>query len=150
MKDFERIKKNSGLLNKNCESPKRDDSFDLHKKKLLEIDSLKRQMGAHEKSSDIDLENINKKNNFLKMARAKQDEQIDIVREMNKIILYSQVQTVRDRQLEEKKKLREISKEEDVKLDTLMELDRLKDLRYFEEKEINKKNLQIKGILYLM
>jgi hypothetical protein len=145
MKDYEKIKKNSGILGKNCESPKKEETIDFHKKKLLEIDSLKRQMGVHEKPSEMELENINKKNNFLRMARAKQEEQIEIVREMNKIMLYSQVQTVRDRQLEEKKKIRESSREEDVKLDTLMELERLKDLQHFEDKEIHKKNSQVKG-----
>jgi hypothetical protein len=145
MKDYEKIKKNSGMLGKNCESPKKEETFDFHKKKLLELDSLKRQMGVHERTSETELENINKKNNLLRMSRAKQEEQSEIVREMNKIMLYSQVQTIRDRQLEEKKKIRESSREEDVKLDTLMELERLKDLQHFEEMEIQKKISQIKG-----
>ncbi len=133
------------MLGKNCESPKKEETFDFHKKKLLELDSLKRQMGVHERTSETELENINKKNNLLRMSRAKQEEQSEIVREMNKIMLYSQVQTIRDRQLEEKKKIRESSREEDVKLDTLMELERLKDLQHFEEMEIQKKISQIKG-----
>jgi hypothetical protein len=145
MKDYEKIKKNSGMLGKNCESPKKEETFDFHKKKLLELDSLKRQMGVHERTSETELENINKKNNLLRMSRAKQEEQSEIVREMNKIMLYSQVQTIRDRQLEEKKKIRESSREEDVKLDTLMELERLKDLQHFEEMETQKKISQIKG-----
>ena len=61
-------------------------------------------------------------------------------------MLYSKVQTIRDRQLQESKKINDINKEQDNKMDILMEIERLKELQYFEDREIYKKDTQKKGI----
>lgn len=48
---------------------------------------------------------------------------------MNKMMLYSKVVTIRDKQLEENKKLEKDWGEEQKRLDLLMEIERLKDLK---------------------
>ena len=48
---------------------------------------------------------------------------------MNKMMLYSKVVTIRDKQLEENKRLEKDWAEEQKRLDLLMEIERLKDLK---------------------
>lgn len=54
---------------------------------------------------------------------------------MNQMVLYSQVVTIRDKQLEENKRLEEEWVEEQKRLDLMMEIERLKALRTVDEKE---------------
>ena len=146
MQDYNKIKSNTKFTNENIKPLIRDEFHEKHKNKLIEYDKNKKLNFHQEKPSDIEMENINKKNNILKMARNKLDEEIDLVKEMNKIMLYSKVQTIRDRQLQESKKINDINKEQDNKMDILMEIERLKELQYFEDREIYKKDTQKKGI----
>ena len=55
------------------------------------------------------------------------------------MILYSKVVTIRDKQLEENKRLEAEWIEEQKKLDLMMEIERLKVLQEEEEREIRKK-----------
>lgn len=57
------------------------------------------------------------------------DENEDDVKAMNKMMLYSKVVTIRDKQLEENKRLEKDWAEEQKRLDLLMEIERLKDLK---------------------
>ena len=64
---------------------------------------------------------------------------------MNQMVLYSKVVTVRDKQLEENKKLEQEYIEEQKKLDLMMEIERLKALKVEEEREAKKAAQRIKG-----
>lgn len=66
------------------------------------------------------------------------DEDLDDVKHMNQMILYSKVVTIRDKQLEENKKLEQEWVEEQKKLDLMMEIERLKVLKEEEEREAKK------------
>ena len=66
------------------------------------------------------------------------DEDLDDVKHMNQMILYSKVVTIRDKQLEENKKLEQEWIEEQKKLDLMMEIERLKVLKEEEEREAKK------------
>ena len=57
---------------------------------------------------------------------------------MNQMVLYSKVVTIRDKQLEENKRLESEWIEELKKLDLMMEIERLKVLQEEEEREIRK------------
>lgn len=57
---------------------------------------------------------------------------------MNQMVLYSKVVTIRDKQLEENKRLEQEWIEEQKKLDLMMEIERLKVLQEEEEREIRK------------
>ena len=57
---------------------------------------------------------------------------------MNQMVLYSKVVTIRDKQLEENKRLESEWIEEQKKLDLMMEIERLKVLQEEEEREIRK------------
>ena len=54
-------------------------------------------------TSDIEKENMQSTNNLLSQAKQMMDEEHDLVKNMNKLVLYSKVATIRDKQLNEKK-----------------------------------------------
>jgi len=54
---------------------------------------------------------------------------------MNQMVLYSKVVTIRDKQIDENKKLENEWVEEQKKLDLMMEIERLKVLKIEEERE---------------
>jgi hypothetical protein len=61
------------------------------------------------------------------------DEEHDDVKHMNQMVLYSKVVTIRDRQLEEQKRLESEWIDEQRRLDMMMEIERLKGLKLAEE-----------------
>lgn len=66
------------------------------------------------------------------------DNELDDVKQMNQMVLYSKVVTIRDKQLNENKRLESEWIEEQKKLDLMMEIERLKVLQEEEEREVRK------------
>ena len=66
------------------------------------------------------------------------DEEHDDVKHMNQMVLNSKVVTIRDKQLNENKRLEQEWIEEQKKLDLMMEIERLKVLQEEEEREVRK------------
>jgi len=64
---------------------------------------------------------------------------------MNQMVLYSKVVTVRDKQLDENKRLEQEYIEEQKKLDLMMEIERLKGLKIEEDREVKKAAQRIQG-----
>jgi hypothetical protein len=58
---------------------------------------------------------------------------------MNKMVAYAKAVTIRDRQLDEKKEIWEDFKTQEEKKDLIMEVERLKKIKYYEEEEERKK-----------
>jgi len=71
----------------------------------------------------------------LAQAEHQLDEQIDEVKKMNEMMVYSKCVTIRDKQLEEQKALESEYREEERRLDIMMEIERLKQLKHQEERE---------------
>ena len=67
------------------------------------------------------------------------NEQLDDVKTMNKMVMYAKCVTIRDKQLEQKKSLHESMKVQEKRKDLMMEVDRLKKIKYYEEQEKLKK-----------
>ena len=67
------------------------------------------------------------------------DEELDDVKQMNQMVLYSKVVTIRDKQLEENQRLEGEWTEEQKKLDLMMEIERLKSLKEQDEREKRRK-----------
>ena len=63
------------------------------------------------------------------------DEELDDVKHMNHLMLQSKVITVRDKQLDENKRLEDEWLEEQKRLDIMMEIERLKGIKADREKE---------------
>lgn len=64
---------------------------------------------------------------------------------MNQMVLYSKVVTIRDKQLDENKRLESEWIEEQKKLDLMMEIERLKVLQEEEEREVRKAQARKQG-----
>lgn len=78
------------------------------------------------------------------------DEDHDLVKDMNKMVLYSKVATIRDKQKEEQKVMFEEYKKQGMKMDLMMELERLKELKFQEERERVRKDQQRSGALIIV
>jgi len=122
-------------------------------------EQIEKQLAAAKakKQRMLDLEEERKKNvppteseiedkirsNFLQnRAQTILNEQMDEVKHMNQMVLYAKVATVRDRQLEEKKALRETFKVQEKRKDLMMEIDRLKKIKHYDDAEREKKEDQ--------
>lgn len=67
------------------------------------------------------------------------DEQLDDVKHMNQLALMSKVVTIRDKQLEENKILEMEYREEQKRLDQMMEIERLKAIQAEQDREYRRK-----------
>lgn len=92
---------------------------------------------------------MEQKEKIKQMAKVKLAEEHDDVKTMNKMMLYSKCVTIRDQQKEEKKKFVHDKKEEDRRLDLIMEIERLKSLKHQEEIETKKLKDQRHGALVI-
>jgi hypothetical protein len=82
---------------------------------------------------------------LLAKAQKQMDEEIDDVKHMNQMVLYSKVVTIRDKQLEENKVLEQKWVDEQKRLDLMMEIERLKKLQVLEEREKRRVEAQRMG-----
>jgi hypothetical protein len=69
---------------------------------------------------------------------------------MNKMILYAKVASIRDKQLDEQKYLHGEYKKKEMKMDLMMELERLKELKFQEEREKTRREQQRAGSLIII
>lgn len=63
------------------------------------------------------------------------DEQDDEIKKLNEVILNAKCHAIRDTQLREKDEILKSMKEEEERLDRMMEIDRVKALAEFEDRE---------------
>lgn len=85
------------------------------------------------------------KNSVLERAKQMLDEDMDDVKHMNKMMLYSKVVTIRDAQIQEKRSVQGEKEEEERCLDAMMEIERLKALKMYEEREKERLQDQRRG-----
>merc|ERR1719401_1828499 len=74
-------------------------------------------------------------NSVLKRAKEMLDEDMDDVKHMNQMMLYSKIVTIRDAQIQEKRVVQAEKEEEERQLDAMMELERLKARKMYEVRE---------------
>ncbi|GMH38916.1 hypothetical protein BSKO_06814 [Bryopsis sp. KO-2023] len=92
-------------------------------------------------------EMIKQDNDSATLSRAKHllEEELDDVKNMNQMILYSKCVTIRDAQIEEKKHMMLEAEESDRKLDLMMEIERLKALENYEIVEVQRAEERRRG-----
>jgi hypothetical protein len=83
--------------------------------------------------SEIDQEKQTYKNSIQNRAIEAAHEELDDVKQMNKMVAYAKAATIREKQLEEKSKDWELFKIQEKKKDKLMEIERLKKIKELEE-----------------
>ena len=101
----------------------------------VRMQAMDRERAKKVAPTDIEQSNRNKDVGILSKAQAQLDEELDDVKHMNQMVLYSKVVTIRDKQLQENKELEYEWVEEQKKLDLMMEIERLKGLKVAEERE---------------
>lgn len=85
------------------------------------------------------------RNSVLERAKQMLDEDMDDVKQMNQMMLYSKIVTVRDAQLHEKRHILSEKEKEERELDNMMEIERLRVLKSYEEREKQRLDDQRKG-----
>mmetsp|Transcript_17781 Transcript_17781/g.39237 ORF Transcript_17781/g.39237 Transcript_17781/m.39237 type:complete len:518 (+) Transcript_17781:69-1622(+) len=85
--------------------------------------------------TDFEKDERAQKNSVLEKAKKALDEEMDDVKHMNQMMLYSKVVTIRDAQIQEKRYIQQEKEEEEGQLDMMMEIERLKALKMYEERE---------------
>ncbi|KAL1499597.1 hypothetical protein AB1Y20_011796 [Prymnesium parvum] len=112
------------------------------KQKMLELEA-QRKLAVP--PSEVEQQKMREKAALLSASEKQMAEELDDVKKMNQMMLYSKVVTIRDAQLNEKKVMQKEKLEEERRLDTVMEVERLKALRMYEEREMRKKEDQRVG-----
>jgi hypothetical protein len=106
------------------------------KKRMLTLDQERSSKLA---PSDYQILSQKKKEGLLQNAQDILDEEKDDVKHMNQMCLYSKCVTIRDKQLIEQVRLEEEYRDEERRLDLMMEIERLKNLRHQDELEVRRK-----------
>merc|ERR1719265_2320754 len=96
---------------------------------------LEEQRKKKEMLTEFDKEDRAQKNGVLEKAKQALDEEMDDVKHMNQMMLYSKIVTIRDAQIQEKRYIQQEKEEEERQLDMMMEIERLKALKMYEERE---------------
>merc|ERR1719453_2501784 len=106
---------------------------------------LEEQRKKKEMLTEFDKEDRAQKNGVLEKAKQKLDEEMDDVKHMNQMMLYSKIVTIRDAQIQEKRYIQQEKEEEEQQLDMMMEIERLKALKMYEEREKKRVTDQRRG-----
>ena len=147
LKDFTRMQTNSyfpsltagNTLSKSSLSPEIKNKINLNralelKKRILYYDRKKKKLN--------DLLSENKKK-IERYPGVRDDD--EAVRTMDKMCLYARISTIRDKQLKEKKELEKIFKKKEEKIDLMVEIERLKELKNLEEKNKSLQEIKKEG-----
>ena len=69
------------------------------------------------------------------------DKNDDAIKDLNILCKYAKIATIRDKQLDERKMMENLYKDKEKKLDLMMELERLKEIKFVEDREKETKKL---------
>ena len=77
------------------------------------------------------------------------DKNDDAIKDLNILCKYAKIATIRDKQLDERKMMENLYKSKEAKLDLMMEMERLKEIKFVDdkEKETKKLNKEAKQII---
>merc|ERR1712066_1034209 len=114
----------------------------IRKEKMLQMEEERKK---NELLSDKDKDGRAQKNSVLERAKQMMDEEMDDVKHMNQMMLYSKIVTIRDAQIQEKRNVQAEKEEEERQLDMMMEIERLKALRMYEVREKERLESQRSG-----
>jgi len=112
------------------------------KAKMLELEA-QRKLAIP--PSEVEQQQQQEKAALLSASDRQMAEELDDVKKMNQMMLYAKVVTIRNAQLNEKKVIQKERLEEERRLDTIMEVERLKSLKMYAERESRRKEDQRNG-----
>ena len=150
--DYERIRKNAII-------PKEDEIHnneriqkEQEKTKLAKANALKEKIKKINTTPNLKIASNNNYNENDLMIEAKKhlEKNEDCVKQMEKLSLCAKVATIRERQLKEHEMMDDLYKKKEKKLDEMMELERLKELRQQQNREDSRKQLQRDGCMIII
>lgn len=157
LNDYERIRKNATLtsniekINQNKIEEEQSQLQSVGNKNLKErIKNYDKINNNSNKLSDIERENLQINSSLKQKAKKIKDENTDEAKDLNKLIMYAKVASIRDKQLQESNMLKNEFKKYNNKLDLMMEIERLKELQLQEEREKLRKEQQYAGSLVII
>merc|ERR1712187_697618 len=150
--ELNRLRDNAKLLTKEEEQEQKRRQEEAYAERMQKSIARKekiRQMEEERKKNamlnDKSNEGRAQKNSVLERAKQMLDEDMDDVKHMNQMMLYSKIVTIRDAQIQEKRNVQAEKEEEERQLDAMMEIERLKALRMYEEREKERLTDQRRG-----
>jgi hypothetical protein len=105
---------------------------------------------ANAPKSDSENRTVAKNNATLSVAKQKLDEELDDVKAMNQMMAYAKCVTIRDAQISEKVEMQQEMEEEERRLDTIMEIERVKAIQRASEVESAKAKERRSGALVIV
>eukprot|EP00928_Gymnodinium_smaydae_P026274 TRINITY_DN2068_c0_g1_i1.p1 TRINITY_DN2068_c0_g1~~TRINITY_DN2068_c0_g1_i1.p1 ORF type:complete len:521 (+),score=180.52 TRINITY_DN2068_c0_g1_i1:155-1717(+) len=150
--ELSRLRENAKMLTKEEElelKRNQEEAYAERMQKSLARKEKIRQMEEERKKNallaDKEKEGRGQQNSVLERAKQMLDEDMDDVKHMNQMMLYSKVVTIRDAQIQEKRSVQAGKEEEERCLDMMMEIERLKALKMYEEREKERLTDQRRG-----
>ncbi|KAF4663303.1 hypothetical protein FOL47_005826 [Perkinsus chesapeaki] len=139
--EFNRLKEGSTMTEKEREIARRRQAREEYEERMQKSKDRKEKMVKMEEErkrnalrSTNEVNERAARNSVLQRARNKLDEEMDDVKHMNQMMLYSKVATIRDAQVQEKRYMHAEREEEEQQLDAMAEIERLKALQMYEER----------------
>jgi len=155
--ELNKIRDNSVLLSAAEQAEiklRAEDAYNARMKKSQERKEKMMQMEEERKKNamqqDKDKDGRAQKGSVLERAKQMLDEDMDDVKHMNQMMLYSKVVTIRDAQIQEKRSVQAEKEEEERQLDMMMEIERLKALQMYEEREKSRLEDQRRGAVVII
>ena len=150
--DYERIRKNAIVPEQEEILHNERIQQEQEKTKLAKANALREKIKNINPPQNLKLNNKNKyhENDLMLEAKKHLDKNEDCVKEMDKLCLYAKVATIRERQLKEHEMMEDLYKRKEKKLDEMMELERLKELKQQQNRENNRKQLQRDGCMIII
>ncbi len=135
--ELDRIRKSTRVTTKEQEletkkllNEQKDQQMAAARARKAKMQSLDKERAANVPKNDIEKRGETVTKGILSNAEEQLDEELDDVKNMNQMMIYSKCVTIRDKQLDEQKKLEDEYREEERRLDIMMEIERLKQLKY--------------------
>ncbi|KAJ3177449.1 Cilia- and flagella-associated protein 45 [Geranomyces variabilis] len=150
--ELERVKRSSNYFSQ-AELDRHTGELNRHRIAAAEASKeRKAKMEAYDhirtnnaKLSTLEAEAKAKSNYLLSKAQLQLEEQEDEIKHMNELMLYAKCVAIRDKQVEEKLVIKNERKEEDARLDAMMEAVRVDELRKLAERETKRIEEMRKG-----
>ncbi len=149
MKDFNQIRLDAQY------TPMLSSHLNLQNSSVLDSDGIKNQRALALKQKLIDYDKKNPRASLLEFEgeeakkilaeQNKVSKDDDAVKVMDKMVLYAKIATIRDRQLDERKVMEDVYKQKENRMDVMMELERLKEIQFLQDREKELKRQRMQG-----
>ena len=156
-KEYDRMKQFSKIITPEEERERQKLNNEQKQVRMAAAQARKKRMQLRDNErasklppTEYQKESKKKKEGLLQNAQDALDEEKDDVKHMNQMCLYSKCVTIRDKQLEEQKRLEAEYRDEERRLDLMMEIERLKNLKHQEELEEKRKAARKQGAFVII